>query len=177
MNKQDNLLKLKDYINGRQPSTPDPLNTKKLSTPFREKSKIISIPRSNNLKYSSHQYSNSTYVPYSVSELEKQVKYFNSCSYYEYASALNKYLELLRIYKRGSMQYPPKYPELCMYQPEPKEYKRPAMYQGIGRTASVRTHEFFFTPSKSYSKYKDPPVEKKITILHEIPQEICITIK
>ena len=194
MNTKDNITKLKDSTvedTMDTTSTINPVDTKKLSKPFREtyfsKTKnnesgtyeSITASGSNTLKNSSQPFSNSysKYVPYSISELEKQVKYFNSCAYYEYASALSRYLELLRIYKTGKMPHPPKYPDLCKYQSEPKDYKRPAMYQGVGRTGSVRTNELACVTSKSSLKYEEPLIEKEITLMHEIPEEIGIMIK
>jgi hypothetical protein len=130
------------------------------------------------LNHSSQIYFNSynKYIPYSISELEKQIKYFNSCAYYEYASALNRYLELLNIYKSGKIQYYPKYPNLCNFQPEPKEYKRPAIYQGIGRIKSGRKNDLTYIISKS-SKYEEPIFKNEITLNNKIPDEIGIIIK
>ena len=74
-------------------------------------------------------------ILYSVGDVEKQIKYFNSCAYYEYAGALTKYLGLLMAYINKESHYIPKYPSLCEYQPvKHVNYNRPLMYQGAGRT-------------------------------------------
>ena len=75
-------------------------------------------------------------IPYSINQVEKNINYFNSCCYYEYAAALRNYLESLKHYKSGRYQRPPSYPPVCQFQPRvsqttPKSYKRPLMYQGI----------------------------------------------
>ena len=125
------------------------------------------------------QFSDSDYIPYYENEIQRSIRYFSStCGYYECARALENYLHHLRRYKKGHLQRPPKYPNLCALLPEPSnKYKRPAMYQGIGSVASPRT--FVISQStKIPSKYEIvKPIEKEPTLLHEVPEEIITIIK
>ena len=119
------------------------------------------------------QYSNSNYLPYSTQEVQKAINYFGyTCANYAYSSALRNYLGLLQKYKRGQLPRAPKYPNICEYQSEnPKPYKRPAMYQGVGRTASPSFYNCSSAPPHEIIP------EKEVTLLHEIPEEISVMIK
>jgi len=122
-------------------------------------------------------YSTNNYVPYSVNEVQKSINYFGStCAMYSYASALRNYLWLLQKYKKGQLPRAPKYPNICEFQPEnPKPYKRPAMYQGVGNTATPGSYLQEYIPPSSHEIIV--PEEKEVTLLHEIPEEICVMIK
>ena len=188
MNIINNMSINKESLVEYKPLTDNQSDIKKLLTPYRSsyfsKTKNNKYFKENNinstknenliLKNSSNLYYNSysNYVPYSISDIEKQINYFNSCAYYEYAGSLNKYLELLIIYKNGKLQYPPKYPSLFTFNYEPKYYKRPIMYQGAGRTNSGRAIDLSLS-----KKYEEPISKKEITLINEMPHEIGIIIK
>jgi hypothetical protein len=76
----------------------------------------------------------------------------------------------------GYIPRAPKYPNFCDFQPDtPKPYKRPAMYQGIGTTASPGSYCYSVKPINAHEIVV--PEEKEVSLLHEIPEEICVIIK
>lgn len=101
-------------------------NLVNISNNLNEKKYVVTSNK--NDKKSSNKVPN---ILYSVRDVEKQIKYFNSCAYYEYASALSKYLELLILYISKESHYLPTYPSLCEYQPV--NYKKSYIYKGLGK--------------------------------------------
>jgi hypothetical protein len=116
------------------------LNEEMLKKPFKVSGFTNDKQSSNDKQFSNYKQSlnykqSVPKILYSVSDVEKQIKYFNSCAYYEYAGALSKYLGLLILYVNKENNYIPKYPSLCEYQlVQNVNYNRPLMYQGAGRT-------------------------------------------
>ena len=116
-----------------------------MSLPLFEKKVQNSVNIANNLnekKYvvtsNKNDKKSSNKVPnilYSVRDVEKQIKYFNSCAYYEYAQELSKYLELLILYISKESHYLPTYPSLCEYQPV--NYKKIIYLQRIRQTMNI----------------------------------------
>lgn len=166
MNLKDNTTSVKDNIKKQNN------NLKKNMNRFKHKKKF------------------SNDIPYTVHEVEKSINYIGStCGYYAYANALKKYLVLLRQYKSGHLRYPPRYPDLCDYQPDPpKTYKRPYMYQGVGKTPSPTLNLYAGHVNKVNTvndttddvslKYDiTPDIKKEKSILYDVPDEIITLIK
>lgn len=77
-------------------------------------------------------------IPYSIQEVERSIRYYSrTCGEYEYARALEKYVNLLYLYKEKKIMNPPTYPSFIQYKYPEKRYKRPARYQNIGRTPTL----------------------------------------
>lgn len=170
---ETSTVSLKDNTTSIKPIKPKDSEPKK---PFRA-TNFGKRKLERNQKTQRTNYSTNNYVPYSVNEVQKSINYFGAtCGMYSYASALRNYLGLLQKYKKGQLPRVPKYPNICEFQPEnPKPYKRPAMYQGVGNTATPSSYSQEYVPPSSHEIVV--PEEKEVTLLHEIPEEICVMIK
>jgi hypothetical protein len=166
--------------------TSTPVNVKDNTTPLKPANGQFKVSKFGRQRYWGSQnkeprvqFSKTDYVPYSINDVKKSIRYFGStCGYYHYANALTNYLNHLQQYKKGHLQRPPKYPDLCEFQPDPpKKYKRPAMYQGINSVASARTWPHSKTTVVPSEREVVKPVEKEVTLLHEVPEEIITLIK
>ena len=120
------------------------------------------------------QLSNTEYVPYSIKDVEKNIRYYSStCGYYEYACVLKVYLQYLLRYKSGHLQKPPKYPDLCQYQPEQGKYKRPSRYQNVSIVSYSKSYyNTNYSLSEDTSKYIKNKNDKEKTLMHHVPDEI-----